>query len=157
MTDHAIVTAKGQRILVDAEDYEALSGFAWRVDHRGYACRHPTVEGHSTTVLMHREILGMERGNGLYVDHINGNRIDNRRANLRTCTNAENVRNQKRSSKNTTGFKGVMFHKGSGKWYARIKFKGKGKYLGRYSSPELAYEVYCLAADMLHGEFANYG
>lgn len=102
---------------------------------------------------LHRELIDCPKG--LCVDHVNGNPLDNRMSNLRVCTLSENQHNQGRNSRNTSGFKGVDFHKGS--WRARIKLRGVRKELGHFPTPELAYEAYCKAAEILHGEFRRVG
>jgi hypothetical protein len=92
-----------------------------------------------------------------YVDHINGNKIDNRIENLRDVTHCQNMMNIKKYSLNTSGYKGVSFHKRSQKWVAQIKFNKKHLYLGLFDQPEKAYEAYCYKAKELHGEYANLG
>jgi hypothetical protein len=91
----------------------------------------------------------------MVVDHIDGNGLNNTRANLRICTIAENVRSSRRRTDNGSGYKGVGFHKASGKWVARIVTNGEKMYLGLYESPEQAAAVYDLAAHKYHGEFAR--
>lgn len=88
------------------------------------------------------------------LDHKNGNKIDNRIENLRECTNQQNCLNRKMKSNNTSGFKGVS-HTKSGKFLASIQYKGKQVKLGNYTSPDEAYEIYCKAAQVFHGEFKN--
>ena len=91
------------------------------------------------------------------VDHINGTPNDNRIDNLRAATFSQNMRNQKLSSRNKHGLKGVHFNKQKLKYQANIAVEGKSKFLGFFDTPEEAHIAYCNAADMLHGEFANYG
>lgn len=112
---------------------------------------------------MHRTILERMIGRTLLTeeiaDHINGNPLDNRRANLRLATRSQNNMNRKKSSRNKSGFKGVSLHKQNGKWVARIGKDGKYKHLGLFNTPEEAYAAYCEAAKDKdwHGEFANPG
>lgn len=87
------------------------------------------------------------------IDHINGIKSDNRIANLRLATVAENNRNRGRQSNNTSGFKGVIFHKG--KWNARVQHMGKRHCLGAYDSREEASAVYEAAAKQMFGEFTG--
>lgn len=94
--------------------------------------------------------------NGM-LDHINGVRSDNRISNLRECTNAQNLRNAKRSSANTSGVKGVYFDKASMKWRALIRVDGKKVYLGYFATKEEAGCAYRKAATEHFGEFANHG
>lgn len=89
------------------------------------------------------------------IDHINGDRSDNRIVNLRQATNSENNCNKTKYSNNVSGYKGVSWHKQAGKWCAEIWKNYKKEYLGLFNSPEEAYEAYCKAAEELHGEFAN--
>ena len=91
------------------------------------------------------------------IDHINCVKTDNRIANLREATNAENMRNVGKQSNNTSGIKGVSWHKHTRKWRATIKVDGKSKHLGLFDCPELAALVYSEHAEKLHGEFARIG
>lgn len=91
------------------------------------------------------------------IDHINGLVNDNRIANIRIATISENRCNSRRRKDNKSGYKGVDFHKSSGKFRARIQVRGKAKSLGRFYTAEEAYAARCKAALELHGEFANGG
>jgi|LakMenEpi03Aug12_release.lakeMendotaPanAssembly.Ray.scaffolds.fasta_scaffold710345_2 hypothetical protein len=92
---------------------------------------------------------------GFQIDHIDGNRLNNRIANLRLASNADNQRNRGASPKNTSGYKGVSYHKQTGRWCSAIKYNNKQIWLGRFDCPELAHMAYCKAAAELHGEFAR--
>ena len=87
------------------------------------------------------------------VDHIDGNKLNNCLSNLRWCTHAENSRNRKKRSDNTSDHKGVSFDKATGKWKAQIKVDGKNKYLGLFHTKEEASAVYEEAAKREFGEF----
>jgi hypothetical protein len=89
------------------------------------------------------------------IDHINGNRADNRICNLRLATAQENSRNRKRPSNNTSGHKGVSWIGHYQGWQATIKFDGKNKFLGRFPTAEEAADAYNKAALQHHGEFAK--
>lgn len=89
------------------------------------------------------------------IDHINGDRSDNRLSNLRACIRLENSRNKKRLSVNTSGFKGVSPHKESGKWRATICVNGKQLSLGYFHKKEDAWEAYKAAAYKHFGDFAR--
>jgi hypothetical protein len=91
------------------------------------------------------------------VDHDDGNGLNNSWNNLRNATPLQNSYNRGKTKANTSGYKGVFICPHSGNWYAKIVHNGKQKRLGTYKTREEAYEVYCLWADMLHGEFANHG
>lgn len=92
---------------------------------------------------------------GKIVDHKNGNTLDNKKCNLRICTNKENVRNQKINKRNTTGYKGVSYNKRDKKYAAYIKVDGKKISLGYYLSLEVAHEAYCNASKKYHVEFGR--
>jgi len=93
----------------------------------------------------------------LEVDHINGQKTDNRLGNLRLATKAENRRNVKTRSDNKTGFKGVSFCKRTGRYKAQIRHgQTHPKFLGYFDTPEQAATAYRKAALELHGEFARF-
>lgn len=85
------------------------------------------------------------------VDHINGDPLDNRIANLREADNALNMQNQRRPNRaNKSGYLGVCFNKRAGKWQAAIGVEKKVRYLGLYQSPEAAHQAYLTAKRELH-------
>lgn len=84
------------------------------------------------------------------IDHINGDKSDNRIANLRVVTNSENKQNLTLSVANTSGHLGVSFHKASGKWRSTIKINGKSRHLGLYETVDLATRSYKDAKEKLH-------
>jgi hypothetical protein len=153
-----IEAAGGRQIVVDDGDYEWLSKFRWRVIGKGYAARNvadKTKASGRTASYMHREILGLERGDATVVDHINGNPLDNRRCNLRACNISQNGMNRGAAAHNKSGLKGVFWDKRRNKWTAYIRAEGKQKYLGLFVSPELAHQAYSVAAQEYHGAFAR--
>ena len=89
------------------------------------------------------------------IDHINGVRSDNRLCNLREANNSQNNMNRPRQSNNTTGYKGVSYHKQTNRFHAVIRARGVTKSLGYHKTAEEAFEEYVKAAKELHGEFAN--
>jgi hypothetical protein len=158
----AIPVGQHDFALVDACDYDDLSRFNWRLTDKGYAYRdcepweQPTLGWRE---LMHRRIMGYVKGDGKQVDHKHGSRLDNRRSQLRPATYEENARNCRLHRNSASRLKGVSFHKDGGplrKWKAQIQHNGKAKHLGMFETAELAHEFYCLAADLLFGEFARY-
>jgi hypothetical protein len=92
---------------------------------------------------------------GLQVDHINGNTLDNRKFNLRICTAAENTKNTKLKSSNTSGYKGVAWHTGTNKWRAYIVLDNRQKHLGLFKTKEEAALSYNEAALKYHKSFAR--
>ncbi len=153
------IAIKGGAVaLVDDEDYDLVMQFVWYENGHGYARGHK-YEGkyNYKYALMHRLILGVTDSRQ-QADHINGNRLDNRRANLRLCTHSENMRNKGAQSNNRSGFKGVKRESGnyrSRPWRAKIEANGKEYRLGYFSTAEEAARAYDAAAIELHGEFAR--
>jgi hypothetical protein len=148
---------RGMTALVDDADYPLIAGYRWHVSKTGYAARGIRLSpgGKRGMLWMHRVVLGLSHGDGVVVDHIDGNKLNNHRANLRICSVKENSRNRGKQRNNKSGFKGVSKYRDS--WVATIRKDGKSIYLGLHKTPEEAHEIYCLAADMLHGDFANHG
>lgn len=91
------------------------------------------------------------------IDHINGNRSDNREANLRLANNFQNSANRLRQKNNTSGYKGVSLHRKTGKWQASARLGGNLRYLGLFASASEAHAVYVNATRQYHGDFANDG
>lgn len=144
----------GFHAIVDDEDYERLMKFRWRhASTRGDNRYHYAKTGGKVVVLMHRLLTNAPRG--MVVDHINGNGLDNRKANLRVCTNAENLRN--RSADRGSRFKGVHPVPGSKvhPWRAEICLNGKKYHLGVHATAEAAARAYDEGAIRIHGEFAR--
>ena len=92
-----------------------------------------------------------------FIDHINGDKGDNRLANLRLASDAENKRNVEKRRHNTSGFKGVSFCKSTGRWLAHATLNGRGFHLGRHSTREEAAAAYQAFARANHGEFYREG
>lgn len=130
---------------------------AGNIANNGYRSISINVDGKRQRCLAHR--LAWVLVHGYFpktdVDHIDGNRDNNAIANLRLATRSQNLGNSKRRTHNSSGFKGVHFHKHMKVWRARITFQGKEIFLGHYPSAELAHEAYVVAAKRLFGEFAR--
>lgn len=156
-----IPLSQGKFAIVDDEDHEALNKFKWRslVSHHSiYACRTDRLGSGNckqTTILMHRVIMNPPEG--MQVDHINGNGLDNRRANLRVVTSSQNHLNTRRYRTNKSGAKGVHFHKKAGKYAASIMVNKKPIWLGCFADIQSASTAYEAAAKKYFGEFYGSG
>lgn len=141
----------GNAIYFDIEDYEKVSGCYWFVNSFGYALAWED----GKFIRMHRRLVNC-MGDKV-VDHINHNKSDNRKKNLRVCENWENQFNQPLQKSNTSGYKGVDFHFCKRKWRARIRVKGERIELGHFPTAEQAFSAYCKASEKYHGEFGCIG
>lgn len=153
-----IPLAKGRGFaLVDDADFEWLSGYRWRLGHNGYVVRSEwqsdLPKPMSYRFSMHRQILNAQPGQ--YVDHIDGNPLNNTRANLRLCNAQQNTRNRAPERSATSKYKGVCWNRNAGKWQACITVDRKLRYLGLYANEEEAARVYDAQAKALFGEFAR--
>jgi hypothetical protein len=146
----------GKVTIVSEEDYEYLKQFSWRLESSGYVVTFDKEKYKNTKKLgylyMHRMIN--KTPNELFTDHINGNRLDNRRENLRTVTKSQNMLNKGTPRHNKSGYKGVYCHKQNNKWRASISIYGKQTHIGYFESKEDAARAYNEMALKYHGEYA---
>lgn len=106
----------------------------------------------------HRIAIAMNSGEWPeFVDHVNGNPLDNSIVNLRPCSKAENCRNRKVNASNRSGLKGVSRDPSVRRWKARIQVDKKQIHLGMFDTPEQAHAAYVAASRKYHGNFANPG
>lgn len=144
-----IKLSQGQYALVDNEDYEWLNQWQWHYNN-GYAKR---AQGKlCDNILMHRLIL--EAPSGFQVDHINRNRLDNRRTNLRIATQKQNLYNKVKYKNNTSGFRGIVWYEKRKKWGAGIRFNGKRIHIGMFHDIKEAAKSYDKWAKLLFKEYA---
>lgn len=145
---------KGKSVKVSPEDYEHLSRFKWSMTTvGGYAMRQQTIDGKQYMILMHREILGLVKGDGKRIDHINRDGLDNRRENLRLCDVSQNAHNFQGYKNGTSGYKGVYKSAKRG-WQASIAVRNKRLSLGLYLTEVEAARAYDACARYYMGEFA---
>lgn len=149
----AIPLTQGLYALVDGEDYERLSRYKWyaaKSRNTYYARRSENTKGR--TIDMHQEILIIPKG--MQTDHRNHYGLDNRKQNLRICTNAQNQHNKLPQSGGSSQYKGVNWEKVVQKWHSCIWNKNKNINLGYFNSEMKAAKAYDKKARELFGEFA---
>lgn len=149
-----IPLTRGRVALVDDDDYTSLSIFKWHYQTRGYAARSFGSRGNQVFLWIHRIVVNAPPG--MQVDHVDGNRLNNQKSNLRVCTGLENrlhVRNCRRGK--TSRFKGVHWNSHLSKWTAQITAFQTNRYLGVFFYEEDAARAYDVAAILAFGVFAN--
>lgn len=154
MSSRQIPLTQGKFAVVDASDYEWLSQWKWLLKDKRYAARgrRNSDPPGGQFVYMRREVLGLGCGGDLRPDHINGDALDNRRCNLRACTQAENVRNRRPHRSGSLGFKGIRRQRSG--FCAQIMVDGRRHYSGQFKTAEAAARAYDGMARKFHGEFA---
>lgn len=150
------VDVSGYSILIDEEDIPLIQQHNWWVNNtegkiRVMRMNHP----HKNNITLHRELMGVTDPK-VQVDHKNRNRLDNRKSNLRPCTNAENARNSTRPV-GESGYRGVRLRKRPGvpKYQVYLTVDGKGVSGGTFTDPILAAIKYNELATKYHGDFAT--
>lgn len=133
-------------VLVDDLDYKPLASIRWSISGHGYART-------SSGIYMHRLI--MDTPQCMATDHINGNRLDNRRSNLRVCTHKQNSMNTGRHKDNKSGAVGVYWNSSTRRWIAVIQLSGKSTYIGSFRSIEDAIVARDKVAVAARGSYAR--
>lgn len=142
-------TAQGIEFIIDAEDLDKVADKTWHVNAQGYLQTNIYSDG--TSPVLHRMIMG-DYGKGLCVDHIDRNKLNNRKSNLRICRQGDNAKNAGMRIDNTSGFTGVRER--SGKWYAEIRANGKSHYLGSFDNFNDAVQARLNGEKRYFGEYA---
>lgn len=145
--------SRGRHTIVDDEDFEYLSQWKWTYHNCGYAYRNEKIGVKKyKCILLHRQILGSDSPE---IDHINRDRLDNRRINLRACNRRDNAINiPKRKGKYTSKYKGVYYSRRCKAWVAQLKINYTALYLGKYKTENDAAVAYNIAASKHYGAFA---
>ena len=144
-----ILLTKGKFTIVDNEDWIKLREWRWYCSTTGYA----VTNYKDKKLYMHRIITNAPKGKE--VDHKNFDKLDNRKANLRICTKAENRMNKQKEWDNSSGYLGVCWSKARGKWLAYTRFNNRFVHIGYFSAKEQAAKAYNQKTIELHGKFAN--
>lgn len=150
-----ILLTQGKIAIVDDEDYDRLMQYKWCYSSTiGYAVSRERIDGVKHSLLMHRMVMNAPKE--LVTDHINMNKLDNRKVNLRLCTRSENNRNMSPTRlNNKSGYKGVYKPRDSEKWACNIRKDNVSRYLGVFESKHDAARMYNFWAIDMFGEFAN--
>lgn len=151
-----IELTQGKFAVVDDADFEFLNQWKWHARRNGrncYAGRGIRINGMPRIIGMHQVILNLP--SGMKSDHINGDGLDNRRSNLRSCTHCENMRNRSKNIRDSSRYKGVFWDKATQKWRARISINSRETHLGYFDDEEKAACAYNAAARKHFGEFAR--
>lgn len=139
------------KVLIDIEDIDFICEHCWHVIKNGYVCR-KTNDGKS--IYLHRVLTRCEIGEEC--DHINLNKLDNRKNNLRLCNRAQNQRNQNpRKDKLTSKYRGVDWYKKGNCWRVRVRIHGKEMFLGYFTNEKAAANAYNLYAKIYFKDFAR--
>lgn len=147
---------KGYTALIDADDVPLVEDWNWHAVVGAttvYAARGMSAGGKSRTIILHRVLISAP--DGMDVDHINGDGLDNRRANLRIATRMENLCNKSIYCNNKSGFKGVYWDRHNKRWRSRIWLNRKQHSLGSHATAEAAHEAYVAGSARIHGEFGR--
>ena len=140
-------------ILVDDDDYAYLCTFIWHITkNKRVNTQYAYTYSRSIRISMHRYIMAVHNPK-VFVDHKNGNGLDNTKENLRLCSNAENMRNRRSWGKSK--YLGVCYHSKNNNWCAKIRSNGKRTWLGSFKNEVDAAKAYNNAAVQMHGDFAK--
>lgn len=140
-------------LIVDEDKFNSIKDFKISINKRRESSTYyASIRISGKKVLLHRYLLNAK--DGQFVDHINGNGLDNRMCNLRLCSLSENQMNRKKQSNNTSGYKGVTWNKNKSKWAVRIQFNKKSKHIGYFNCVKEAAKAYNDAAIKYHKNFA---
>ena len=134
--------------IIDREDYKKIKGYKWCLSGNNYVMTNTSPVGLSLS----RFLLSLP--DGVDVDHIDGDTLNNRGCNLREATQAQNMANRGKQMNNTSGYKGVYLDKRRGTWCAKLEYHGKQLFLGSFSDKIAAAKAYDTKSIKLFDEFA---
>jgi hypothetical protein len=146
---------KGKFLLVDDSDFSMFNFFSWSSDGHGYGQAHVPKSGKNCqeTILAHHLIL--ESAKDKVIDHINGDKLDCRRENLRLVTQSQNLTNSKKRKNAFSKYKGVSWYKRDKNWSAYFHIDYKKIHIGYFKSEIEAAEAYDLKAKQFFGQYAR--
>ena len=151
-----IKLTKGKYAIVDPKDFDWLSKYKWHCTNYGYAARKipkKLRKGNEQSIMMHRELCPVP--DGMWVDHINRKRNDNRRVNLRPVTRQQNCWNSRQNrKKSNTPYTGIHFNNNRRKWQVQLTVNGKQRGFGYYADEIQAAKAYDKVAKKYRGQYA---
>lgn len=133
--------------MADIDDLPLIHAYNWSIDRKVY------IKNSTSGIRFHRAVIGAKQGD--VVDHIDGNTLNNRKRNLRICTQFDNQKNRGANKNNTSGYKGVCWNKDKKKWTAQLFSDGRRVLNKHFDTKEAAAHAYNEAAIKYHGEFAK--
>ena len=152
-----IITNTGEKVLVSPEDYHTVSLHQWYFQRRSRnvirSRKLADPRSYPRTFSIHRFIMGFP--NNQWIDHINGDPLDNRRSNLRLCNPSQNGCNRRNKDKDKGFISGVTWHSNIGKWRARISINKEEVSLGYFDREEDAIGARMTAMIEYYGEFTR--
>lgn len=146
----------GYTIQIDAEDLPLIEAYRWYFRKQdSYVYRTVRTKERNKTIYLHREIIKTPKG--MLTDHVNGDRLDYRKSNLRACSSSENNQNRGRMTNNTLGVTGLSFYpkKAYNQWRATIMFSGAFVHLGYFQTKEEATAARKAAEKVYFRSFAR--
>jgi len=152
-----IPLTQGREAIIDDQDYDKVSPFKWHAAMRKgiWYARTYMPGNRKTAIKMHRFILGLSSADHIQVDHVDGNGLNNTRANLRIATNSQNGMNRRKCSGYTSIYKGVSWLKIKRRWLAQIMLNKKNIRLGSFIDEKDAARAYNEAALKFFGQYAR--
>lgn len=151
----------GLTVIIDDEDIDIVNSHKWALGATAlkkygmhYFNTHIQINGRDSSISLHRLIMRCHVGDGVIIDHKDHNGLNLQKSNLRVCSKAENTRNSCIPIHNTSGYKGVSWHKGTKKWRARIKVNQKNIFLCNSDVEIETAKVYDMAAIYFFQDFA---
>jgi hypothetical protein len=154
VAEYKIMIIQGHKVIVDKEDFSFLSRFTWHIRKSKYAWANVYAGSKQNAVPMHRLLFGLKK---TLIDHKNRNALDNRKLNLRCCSQQENSLNRKSGKTNRHGFRGVIKSEKSKNFSFQITTRGKRYYESGFSTAKLAGKARETKCKELHGIFAMKG
>lgn len=139
------------RAKIDSEDMKKCKDYVWYLKDDGYVVGNES--GNKTRTSLHRFIMDSYVCADQIVDHINHDKLDNRKINLRICTSSQNSMNRVKSNRNTSGFVGISWNKRKGLWVSKIEVNKNSIFLGYFKDMDDAVQARKEAEDKYFGEF----